>query len=280
MDITKDLHWSESVCKTLESVADHTEANTGLMADRGWHQYKVLPQIIEALDVERNSTDSLAQYGVELSKNALAQRDIDPANLEVTQWGRNLVKYQAENQAMYERLKQTLDQRMQDAVSLDIEDRLQGYSNGVQDSPRMRKILAKELLLNELSGQGYSDSTFSDPDYCLALELNLNDGFNLYFSLGLEGLHRNGSGIKEAFNSITLFVARPDLQAKEIIHESRYLRFDFEAVCVTYPTPLYAPYLKFMDLKELEINLLAQAERYKIIHEDFVTALKQGLSGS
>ena len=164
MDITKDLHWSESVCKTLESVADHTEANTGLMADRGWHQYKVLPQIIEALDVERNSTDSMAQYGVELSKNALAQRDIDPANLEVTQWGRNLVKYQAENQAMYERLKQTLDQRMQDAVSLDIKDRLQGYSNGVQDSPRMRKILAKELLLNELSGQGYSDSMFSDPE--------------------------------------------------------------------------------------------------------------------
>lgn len=288
----------EGICFDLLDMSAAATSAVASMSEEGWHQFDVMIKNVEAMDVERNGIESLRQYGLELSKQAFAKNTYesiliqqlnesankryesskDPTDLELTLWHRNLAKYMSNNRDMYERLKNTLDQRMEKAIAEDKLDKPEGYASGILDTVINRKKLVKSILGDKLSKLGYQHSKTASGKYFLAFENKLDDDLSIYFSVGTEGLKRKTDEVREAFNSIALFIAEPGIELDGLRQNVNYLRFDFQAIFTLYPTSYYAPYLRFADVLELEVNLLAMARLYEHIHYDFIKRVKKGFS--
>lgn len=297
-----DKQWIRSVCSRLAPLRVKSKHSVDNMSALGWRQFEAFKQNIHMLDIGNNGLEELGTYGLELSKEAYGENAYHSLFIEnirqesdrryretndlletgLTVWDRNIAKYTDQNRAMYERLRSTLDLRMEEAVTLDLDTKLENYASDFDETKSNRIKLIKSIWEDKLAPLGFTYSkSFSTARYLIGYQKALAHGYVLCFSTSMETLKRGNSEYpRDATNQFFLSVIKQGVKSEKILLQDRFLNFDFRAIFSSYPCSWFAPYVRFSDLRELEINTLANIDLYRFIHDDLVRCLTDWLDAA
>jgi hypothetical protein len=295
----KDIDWLSHVYGPLVCLAEQYRSYPSKMSALGWQQLATMESCLEELPF-RNKLPEYWTYLIEKAKQAYGwplyqsdflesrtkasqervERSQNPLDDWITEFDRELHTCRFNRANEFQALKDKFDQELEQTLQHEMDTKLVGYSDGLDDNSindRWKlldrvvslKLGIKSFVFDKMTAERGS-RVYTKPldnEWKLAIWLD-DDSFTRIFN----GTSRNASC------GFWFGVVPNNLKINRWLMHERFKRISFIHAFPLVHSYLFCAYENFGNLRELELNLLANMDLFLLIVDDVTAMLRTQLS--